>query len=95
MESKGKITNEQLEVITAQQKNLTSLLTNIGLLEAQKHGLLHQIAEVNKSVEEFKTELQSEYGNISIDVSDGSYIKVEEKQEQSLVSDEVQFEEIK
>lgn len=95
MESKLKITKEQLEIITGQQKDLNSLLTNIGLLEAQKHGLLHQIAEVNKAVEDFKSELQSEYGNISIDVSDGSYVEVEEEQKPSPVTDEVPFEEVK
>ena len=92
MESTKKITKEQLEVITGQQKDLNSLLTNIGLLEAQKHGLLHQIAEVNKSVEEFKAELQNEYGDVSINVADGTYVDVEK--EKSTVNDEVAFEEV-
>jgi vacuolar-type H+-ATPase subunit D/Vma8 len=78
MENTKKITTEQLEKISNQQKELNTLLTNIGLLESQKHGLLHKIAEVNKDVEEFKNTLQQEYGNINIDLTDGSYAEVEE-----------------
>ena len=78
-EVKNYIKVEQLEKIRGQQKDLNSLLTNIGLLESQKHGLLHQIADVNRSVEEFKLELQKEYGDININVEDGSYSFLEQK----------------
>ena len=62
MEITKKITIEQLEKISNQQKELNTLLTNIGLLD----------------VEEFKNTLQQEYGNINIDLTDGSYAEVEE-----------------
>jgi hypothetical protein len=78
-EVKNYIKPEQLEKIRGQQKDLNSLLTNIGLLESQKHGLLHQIADTNRSVEEFKVELQKEYGDININVEDGSYSFLEQK----------------
>ena len=94
MESVRKIKEEQLEIITKQQKDLNNLLTNIGLLEAQKHGLLHQIAEVNKEVEEFKAELQGEYGNVSINIADGTYVDSQEEQKTTPVNDEVEFEEV-
>ena len=61
MKKENKITAEQLETIVNQQKDLQALLTNVGVLESQKHGFLHQIAEVNKLVEDFKTELQDQY----------------------------------
>ena len=61
MENTNKITEKQLETIVNQQKDMSALLSNIGLLESQKHGFLHQIAEVNKRVEEFKSELQAKY----------------------------------
>jgi hypothetical protein len=79
MEVVKQITKEQLEKITTQQKDLQALLTNIGLLESQKHGFLHQIAEVNKAIEDFKTELQEEYGPINISLEDGSYTEIEEE----------------
>jgi len=76
------IKKEQLEKIVSQQKDLNTLLTNIGVLEAQKHSLLHQVAEVNKEVEEFKTVLESEYGAININLEDGSYEEIEKPNEQ-------------
>lgn len=79
-EVKNYIKAEQLEKIRGQQKDLNSLLTNIGLLESQKHGLLHQIADTNRSVEEFKLELQKEYGDININVEDGSYVMIEKEE---------------
>ena len=78
MENMNTITKEQLEIITNQQKDLNTLLTNVGLVEAQKHGFLHQIADVNKAIEEFKNELQSQYGAININLSDGSYTLIED-----------------
>jgi len=77
MEVVKQITAEQLEKIVSQQKDLQALLTNIGLLESQKHGFLHQIADVNKAIEVFKTELEEEYGPININLEDGSYTEIE------------------
>jgi hypothetical protein len=76
MEVVKQITKEQLETITKQQKDLNILFSNIGVLEAQKHALLHQVAEVNQTSEEFKAELEKEYGAINIDLSDGSYTEI-------------------
>lgn len=77
----NKITEEQLEKVTNQQKDLSALLTNIGILESQKHGFLRQLADVNKAIEDFKEELQQEYGAININLADGSYTEVEETKE--------------
>ena len=83
MEVVKQITQEQLEIVVNQQKDLQALLTNIGLLESQKHGFLHQIAEVNKAVEDYKTKLQEEYGPININLEDGSYTEIEEEVKQA------------
>ena len=82
MEVVKQIKSEQLETIVNQQKDLQALLTNIGLLESQKHGFLHQIADVNKAIEDFKTKLQEEYGPININLEDGTYTDVVEEVKQ-------------
>ena len=74
----NKIKEDQLTTIVRHQKELNLLLTNIGVLEAQKHSLLHQVADVNKAAEEFKNELQSEYGAVNINLEDGSYTLIED-----------------
>jgi hypothetical protein len=77
MEITKQITAEQLEKIVAGQKDLSAILSNIGVLESQKHGFLHQLADLNKSIEEFKAELEAEYGAININLEDGSYTEIE------------------
>ena len=71
-----KITAEQLEKINAGQKDLQAILVNIGIVESQKHGYLHQLADLNKSVEDFKAEIEAEYGPININLQDGSYTEI-------------------
>ena len=79
MEITKQITTEQLEKIVAGQKDLSAILSNIGVLESQKHGFLHQLADLNKSIEEFKAELEAEYGAININLEDGSYTEIEKQ----------------
>ena len=76
-----KIKEEELKLIQEQQKKLNELVHNIGLLESQKHGLLHEIAGVNKEIEDYKEVLEAEYGAINIDLEDGTYTKIEENVE--------------
>ena len=71
-----KITAEQLEKINAGQKDLQSVLVNIGIVESQKHSYLHQLADLNKSIEDFKAEIEAEYGAININLQDGSYTEI-------------------
>ena len=81
MEVVKQITQEQLEKVRAGQKDLNAVLANIGVLESQKHGYLHQLADLNKSIEEFKMELEKEYGAININLEDGSYTNIEKPTE--------------
>ena len=71
-----KIKKEELKTIQEQQKKLNELVSNIGLLESQKHGLLHEIAGVNKEVEDYKEVLEAEYGAINNDLEDGTYTEI-------------------
>ena len=82
----NKIKEEQLSKIQEQQRNLNSILNEVGYLEAQKHGLLHQFAGVNKEVEDFKSDLESEYGAININMEDGTYTAIENVEEK-VISD--------
>ena len=72
-----KIKEEELKLIKEQQKNLGKLVNDIGLLETQKHGLLHEIDVVNKDIRDYKEILEKEYGSINVDIETGEYTKVE------------------
>lgn len=71
--NENKITAEQLEVVQKQQKDLQNLLVNIGIMESQKHNALHALEKLNKEVDEFKMQLEAQYGAININVADGTY----------------------
>jgi phosphoribosylaminoimidazole-succinocarboxamide synthase len=73
----AKIKDEQLKEIVELQTKLNEVINNIGILETQKHGFIHEVAEVNKKIEEFKTSLEKEYGAISVDLKTGEYTEVE------------------
>jgi|TARA_R110001606_G_scaffold393509_1_gene563505 hypothetical protein len=75
----NKIKEEDLKLIKEQQVNLKKLVNNIGILESQKHGLLHEVAVVNKDIEEFKDVLEAEYGPININLEDGTYTEIEKE----------------
>ena len=73
-----KIKEEELSLIQEQQKQLSELIHDIGVLESRKHGLLHERAGANKEIEDYKEVLEAEYGAININVEDGTYTKIEE-----------------
>ena len=74
----NKIDEEHLRTIQGQQKKLNELLNQIGYVSAQKHSLLHQFADVNKEVEEFKPILEEKYGQVNINLETGEYEPLED-----------------
>ena len=75
-----KIKEEQLKKIQEQQAAVNKILNEVGYLEANKHGLLHELAGVNEGIEEFKKELEEEYGAVNINLEDGTYTEIKEEE---------------
>ena len=80
-----KVSEEHLNKIQQQQKDLNAILHEVGLLETRKHGLMHQFGGINLEVEDLKKELEGEYGSVNIDIEDGTYTKVEKEKELEVV----------
>jgi len=78
----AKITDKQLETLQDHNTKLSEILTQIGILESNKHAFLHEIAGVNKDLEEFKKDLEEEYGAINIDMSTGEYTIIEKEEDE-------------
>jgi len=78
------ISKDQLEKIQDFQKELNKLLNETGFLEAQKTAVLAKFHEVNKQTEDFKKELEEEYGSININLEDGSYTPIEKEEEEEV-----------
>jgi hypothetical protein len=74
-----KITEEQLKQLQELVGTINNAQTQLGGLEVQKHQMLHQLSEVQAKMQEFQTELEKEYGKISINIQDGTISKEEEE----------------
>ena len=76
---KAMITEEQLKTVQEQQAKLTEGLRTLGVLDVQKQNVHGQIAELSKEIEATKKELEDEYGQVNIDLKDGSYTEIEKE----------------
>ncbi len=76
----NKITEEELKKVQELQGQMNQALSQVGLIEAQKHGLLHSIADLNKDVEDNKKVLEEKYGQVQINLEDGSYTEIKEEE---------------
>lgn len=77
----NKITEEELKKVQELQGQMNQTLSQVGLIEAQKHGLLHSIADLNKEVEDNKKVLEEKYGQIQINLEDGSFEEIKKEEE--------------
>ena len=75
----NKITEEQLEKVNKQQTNLSEMLRSIGVLDVQKQNIHQKVLELSKEIEATKKELEEEYGQVNIDLKDGTYTDIEKE----------------
>ncbi len=76
------ITAEELKTIKEQQSELSTVVNQIGQLEANKHSLLHKIAGINEGIEDTKKQLEETYGAININLEDGTYTEIEKEEDE-------------
>ena len=76
---KAMITEEQLKTVQEQQGQLGEVLRALGVLDVQKMNLHDKVKEVSKEIEITKKELEDEYGQVNIDLKDGSYTEIKKE----------------
>tara|TARA_R100000908_G_scaffold15952_2_gene5984 strand:+ start:1610 stop:1858 length:249 start_codon:yes stop_codon:yes gene_type:complete len=74
-----KITKKELEVVNEQQMKMNGMLRSLGVLDVQKQNIHQEILTLNTDIEATKKELEEKYGQVNIDLSDGSYTLIESK----------------
>tara|TARA_R110001592_G_scaffold140740_2_gene361837 strand:- start:726 stop:974 length:249 start_codon:yes stop_codon:yes gene_type:complete len=74
-----KIKDEELKQIIDDQNELQKMLSQVGVLEAQKKQVIDAALAKSDEIEKFKAELEKEYGKISINLKDGSYEVIKEE----------------
>jgi hypothetical protein len=75
-----KITEEQLKNLQDVITKINQATVTVGQLETQKHGILHQLGEMQKDLTKMQEELEKEYGQVSISIEDGTYKEIENDQ---------------
>jgi len=66
------ISKDQLERVQNIVSTVNKLHADIGKIEAQKHSLLHTLAQGNDQLNEVQEEIRKEYGEVNINIQDGS-----------------------
>jgi vacuolar-type H+-ATPase subunit D/Vma8 len=79
----SKITEEQLKQLQEQEGKKNAIKHDIGLLETQKHALLHAFANIQEEQDKLKVQLEDEYGKINVNLQDGSYEIIPEEVEEA------------
>jgi hypothetical protein len=77
----SKITEEQLKQLQEQEGKKNAIKHDIGLLETQKHALLHAFANIQEEQDKLKVQLEDEYGKINVNLQDGTYEVIPEEVE--------------
>tara|TARA_R110002096_G_scaffold279304_1_gene473537 strand:+ start:58 stop:309 length:252 start_codon:yes stop_codon:yes gene_type:complete len=77
--AKKQITEEQLKTVKDQQGKLNGLLRSLGVLDLQKENIRVEVKKVSEKIDSTKKELEDEYGQVNIDLQDGSYTDIEKE----------------
>lgn len=81
--SKKKITKEELEELQAKISVLNNLQYKLGALAVDENKVLKAFDTVREELRTMQMGLKETYGNVSINVEDGSLTETEETDEQA------------
>jgi hypothetical protein len=73
----AKIKKSELTEVQELTKTGQELISSIGTLDYQKHMLYNKLDGNTQKLETLKSKLQEKYGDVNINVSDGTYTKIE------------------
>ncbi len=78
-----KITKEQLSKMQNVVRAINEGQQQLGMLESQKHAMLHEVMQLQGVIGKIQQELKEEYGNIDINISDGAIKYLQDEQADS------------
>ena len=78
-----KITKEQLSKMQNVVRAINEGQQQLGMLESQKHALLHDVMQLQGVIGKIQQELKEEYGNVDINISDGTIKYLQDEQADS------------
>ena len=83
-ETVNKIEDQELKTVKEQTGKLQQCIMDLGSLEVRKTEVMQAYAEFLKELDVTKKELEEKYGQVNINLQNGSYeeVKEEEKSEE-------------
>lgn len=80
----NKIEEQELETVKKQTGKIQQCILDLGSLEVKKTEIMQAYSEFLKELDVTKKELEEKYGQVNINLTDGSYeeVKEEEKTEE-------------
>jgi seryl-tRNA synthetase len=77
----NKISDEQLKSLQEQEGKRKAIANDVLVLDMQKHQLLHIMNEIQTEQNKIKDEIEKEHGKVNIDLTNGSFEKIEDNKE--------------
>ena len=74
------VTKEELENLQTLVNSLNRLQLEIGNLETRKHALCHQVISLQTQVGTLQKGFEETYGNVDINITDGTINYIEDEQ---------------
>ena len=65
-----------LNKLREQEAKKSAILHDLGVLETQKHNLLHAFASVQSEQEQTKSQVEEKHGKINVNLEDGSFEEI-------------------
>jgi len=65
------ITDEQLKAIQEIISPINNMQMELGRIESRKHMMLHQVSQLQESLQEEQVALEKEYGKVNINIQTG------------------------
>ena len=78
-EKVNKIEEQELETVKEQTGKLQQCVLDLGSLEVKKAEVMKAYSEFLKDLDVTKKELEEKYGQVNINLTDGSYEEVKEE----------------
>lgn len=66
-----------VQQLREQESKKNAILHDLGVLETQKHNLLHAFANIQGEQEKLKVEIEDKHGKINVNLEDGSFEEIE------------------
>ena len=76
MSKEQKITEKELKTVTDQQGKIQAVVYDLGTLEARKFEIAVALKDFNEELNETKKELEEKYGQVNINLKDGTYEEI-------------------